>query len=463
MLSKHLVCCAVIAGSVMFISGCSLLSPSEFQAPQVTVPDHWQAGGNLLPVSQTPWWQQFHDSKLDRLIETVLQNNSDLALATLTLQKARLQAGLSRSERWPELSANASASRSKPLDGGSSSKSYQASVSVSYEADLWGKLAASENAARWQAMASAQDRESTAQSLAATGATLYWQIGYLTQQLALSQQSIDYAQSTLQLMQRQYAAGAVSKLNVLEAQRNLASQQASHSEFRQQLTQACNALGTLLNQPQPSMLQPDALPQGQMPAIAAGLPASLLQRRPDVKAALYALKSALASKDATYASYFPALTLTGSVGDASDELTALLRNPVGTLGAGITLPFLQWQQRQLNNRMADIDYQTAVINYRKTLYQAFEDVNNALTATQQYAYQAEQLQLQYDAASAAEKIYESQYRHGAIAIQDWLDAQQNRRSAQASLLQNRYQQLTTQATLYLALGGSEIAPMLPAE
>nr|WP_244859317.1 TolC family protein [Shewanella dokdonensis] len=249
---------------------------------------------------------------------------------------------------------------------------------------------------------------------------------------------------------------------MLEAQRNLAGQESSHSELLQQLTEAQNALAILFNQPPTQLpLQITKLPDGAVPEIAAGVPADLLVRRPDVKAALYSLRSALASKDATFAGYFPTLNLTGSVGDSSSELKELLRNPIGTLGAGLTLPFLQWNQMKINNKIADVDYQTAVITYRKTLYQAFEDVDNAISARRQYAYQGEKLQLQYDAAAAAEKIYESQYRHGAIAIQNWLDAQENRRSAEESLLQNRYNQLTAQATLYQALGGGEVAPAQP--
>ena len=204
----------------------------------------------------------------------------------------------------------------------------------------------------------------------------------------------------------------------------------------------------------------DKLPEGKVPTINAGVPADILVRRPDIKASLYQLKAALAAKDATFARYFPTVNLTGSVGDSSNALKDLLRNPVGTLGAGLTLPFLQWRQMSLNNDIADIDYQTATINYRQALYQAFQDVDNAISARQQYAYQGDKLQLQYDSAVAAEKIYASQYRNGAVSIQDWLNAQETMRNAEASLLQNRLNQLTAQATLYQALGGRDIAPAL---
>jgi len=450
--------CAIAVG-VALLGGCGSFMRSDFELPALTIPSHWQHTLVNEQVRVDPWWQQFQQPDLNKLVSQVLSSNNDLALATLTLRKARLQAGLAQDALYPQLSSNLSASRSNPLDGGESTKSYQAKLSVSYEVDLWGKVSAEMDQAQWSALASAEDRESTTQSLVATTASLYWKMGYLNQRIALSSRSIDHSRQTLALTQRQYDSGAVTQVNVLEAKRSLAGQEASHSQLIQQLTEAGNALAILLNQaPGEAFVEINALPDVAVPEIAVGMPADLLVRRPDVKASLYQLRSALASKDATYTRYFPSLSLTGSVGESTSELKELLRNPVGSLGAGLVLPFLQWNQMQINNDIAEIDYQTAVVNYRKTLYSAFEDVDNAISAKQQFAYQGDKLQQQYNAAVAVEAIYESQYRHGAIGIQDWINAQENRRAAEASLLENRYNQLTAQATLYQALGGSDIAP-----
>ncbi|MBW3517279.1 MULTISPECIES: efflux transporter outer membrane subunit [Shewanella] len=459
---------------IALLSGCGSVMRSDFEPPALAIPEQWQHTTVNEQVKVDPWWQQFHQPELDKLVSQVLITNNDLTLATLTLLKARLQAGLTRDDLYPQLSANLDASRNQPLEGGDATKSYQAKLSVSYEVDLWGKVSANIDQAQWAALASAEDRESTTQSLVATTASLYWQIGYLNQRIDLSQKSIEYSQQTLALTQRQYDSGAVTQVNVLEAQRSMAGQEAAHSQLIQQLTVAKNALAILLNQaPAADPVQSLAsggtwveikqLPDVAVPDVSVGVPADLLVRRPDVKASLYQLRSALASKDATYASYFPSLSLTGGVGESTSELKELLRNPVGSLGAGLVLPFLQWNQMQINNDIADIDYQTAVVNYRKTLYSAFEDVDNAISAKQQYRYQGEKLAQQFSAAAAVEAIYESQYRNGAIGIQNWIDAQENRRSAEAALLENRYNQLTAQATLYQALGGSDIAPPLAKE
>lgn len=447
--------CAVVI-SLVLLTGCGTFMRSDFEPPELAIPAHWQNVSVSQQVSLDPWWQQFQQPELNQLITQVLNSNNDLALATLTLRKARLQAGLSRDILYPQLSSSLGASRDQDFDGGDATKRFQADLSVSYEVDLWGKVSADIDQAQWAALASAEDKESTTQSLIATTASLYWQIGYFNQRIALSQSSIEYSRQTLALTQRQYDAGAVTQLDVLEAKRSLAGQEADHSQLVQQLNEANNALAMLLNQaPGQAWVEITQLPDNAIPDIAVGIPADLLIRRPDVKASLYQLRSALANKDATYASYFPSLTLTGGVGESTSELKELLRNPVGSLGAGLVLPFLQWNQMQINNDIAEVDYQTAVVNYRKTLYSAFEDVDNAISAKQQFAYQSDKLTQQFSAAAEVEAIYESQYRHGAIGIQRWIDAQENRRSAEAALLENRFNQLTAQATLYQALGGSD--------
>ncbi len=443
------------------ISGCSSFTRTEYQAPELDVPQQWQPLRSGQSVLTDFWWKQFQDPQLNQLIEQVLQTNNDLALATLTLREARLEAGLADDDALPQFSSSLSAEKERDLRSNDTSDTYKASVSVSYELDLWGRVSASIDAAKWSAMASAEDRESTAQSLAATTASLYWQIGYLNEHLTLSEENLNDARQTLELTQSQYQSGAASKLDVLEARQSVTSLEISHSELQQELTEANNAMAILFNQPPKDMqLNIHKLPNAPLPEVAAGIPADLLARRPDVKSALYELKSALASKDETASSYLPTLTLTGSIGDSSSQLENLLQNPLGTLGAGLVLPFLQWNQMELNKQISDVQYQSTIVSYRKTLYEAFEDVDNALSARQQYLYQGEKLKVQYEDTKAAEEIYTSQYNNGAIGITDLLDAQQDRRDAEASLLENRYNQYVIQATLYQALGGSDIAPGL---
>ncbi|WP_218186384.1 efflux transporter outer membrane subunit [Terasakiispira papahanaumokuakeensis] len=459
---KKTVLCLAIGLCVGPLTGCSHWTRSEFSSPAVEVPAQWAQAGSDSTVSQTPqmdhWWQRFADPQLDQIVTQVLATNNDLALATLTLAQARLQAGIADRDQYPDLSASLNASSQRPLtSGGSTTRRYGTTTSISYEVDLWDRLGALKDSADWTAQARWEDRESTAQSLVATTATLYWQIGYLQQRLQLAQSSIQYAEQTLKLAQDQYRAGAVSQLDVLEARRSLASQEATQRQLEQQLVEAQNAFAVLFGAPSKRLnAQIQRLPDQPIPQVQSGLPAEVLLRRPDVRAHLSLLRAALAEQDAVASQYLPTLTLTGSVGTSSSQLENLLRNPVGTLGAGLVLPFLNWHQMDLNKQLAANRYQQAVVSYRQTLYQAFADVENALSARRQLAQQHGFIQAQYQSALAAEKIYESRYQAGAVSMQNWLDAQQQRRSAQMSLLENHFQRLQAQATLYQALGGGDV-------
>ncbi|ELO1777085.1 efflux transporter outer membrane subunit [Vibrio fluvialis] len=447
---------STIALCVLLATGC--VARSELPEQNVTVPEQWQTGqtqSETQAISQ--WWTSFGDPQLNQWVEKVLATNSDLAIATLTLKQARLEAGLATSDTYPDVSASVSGERSKPLDGGDRSKSYQASLSVSYELDLWGKLSAAKDAAMWTALATQQEREATAQSLVATTAQLYWQIGYLNQRVELSNNDINDAKETLALTQSQYRHGSVTRVNVLEAERTLAGLEATHRDYLQQRTETVNAFAILFDQPPQDLATSiPALPDYAVPTIEAGVPADVLNRRPDVKQSLFELKSVLATKDNTDTNYFPSLTLTGALGGSSTELRKLLSDPIGTLGADLTLPFLNWNEMQLNRDIAQVKYESAIISYRKTLYAALQDVDNALSAKENYEFQAEKLQKQYDSAAEVARIYKSQYEYGAIDITTLLDAQENERSAKASLLENRYNQLVNIATVYQSLGGEDI-------
>ncbi len=446
---------ATVVLATLLMSGCAMRS--DFEAPQVDVPQGWVHSDNQHSVSIDKWWTRFGDPKLDQIIADVLAKNNDLAMATLTLRKARLQADLGRDDYYPDTSLSASGSKGKYLDSGNTSTSYNASLGVSYELDLWGRVSAYADQANWTAMATEQDRESTAQSLVATTATLYWQIGYLNDRIALGAKNIQAARDTLQMTQNQYDNGAVSKVNVLQAKQTLASLQTQQSQYQQQLVEAQNAFAILFDQaPQTAQRLANSLPTNPLPQVEVGIPSDLLARRPDVKAKLFELKAALANKDETDASYMPSFTLTGALGGSSTALRNLLSDPIGTLGADLALPFIQWDEMGINKDIAQVEYQSTIIDYRQTLYAAFQDVDNALSSKQQLAYQAEKLLEQYQSAEEVARIYASQYQNGAIQFSDLLDAQTDERDAKASLLENRYNQYVALATLYQALGGEDV-------
>lgn len=445
--------------AVTALAGCGAMVRTPYASPQVVVPQAWkQSATASADAVGEEWWRAFGDVRLDTLVDAVLRSNNDLAASTLKLRRAQLQAGLARDKLIPALSASGSVSTSRYLDNQTAittTRSNAATVAVSYEVDLWGKLGSQRDMAVWEAQATEQDRRSTALTLIGTTMDLYWQAAYLNERIDAGEQSISYAEQTLALVRVQRRAGASSDLEVFEAEQNVASQRASQTQWLQQRVETANALAILLDGPPGAEIAaPDRLPDTPLPAVRAGLPADLLGRRPDLRAAELRLRERSANVDATRASYYPDLSLTGALGTSSASLLRALQNPVASLGAGITLPFLQWREMRLNTKVSQNQLEEAVVNFRQTLYQAMRDVENALSARTQYAAQAILLKQAYEAATGAEGIYEIRYRSGAVALKLLLDAQETRRAAELALAQNRLDQLQTHVTIYQALGGA---------
>ena len=438
----------------MLASGCASLH-TPYVAPATSVSAQWQfAGGSVTAGSLSRWWTGFNDPVLDQLVEQALQRNNNLAAAAIRVRRAQLQVGLAENQFGPSFSGNANSGASRSLNGGGTAKSSGISLGASYEIDLWNRLGSQRDVAQWEAQATAQDREATALSLVATTAQLYWRIGYLNQRLAANLQSIAVARKTLELVQAQYRAGAVSGLELAEALQNLRSQEASQTTLLQQAVEAGTALGLLFDgTPVPDGSLPPRLPDALLPPVEPGLPAALLGRRPDLRAAEFRLREATASIDATRASYYPALSLTGGLGTSSTSLLNILKNPVASLGLGVTMPFLQRTQRDLDIKISEAQLDEAVVNFRQTLYTAFGDVDNALSSRQQLTAQAALLEQALVAARQAERLYEIRYRAGSVALKPWLDAQEKRRSAEIAVAENRLNRLTNHAVLALALGG----------
>ncbi|CAH0350052.1 efflux transporter outer membrane subunit [Aquabacterium sp. CECT 9606] len=451
---------AVALAVVAMLAACA--SPSAYRTPNVAVPVQWQqqqASSASAPTSTQAvvaerWWERFGDTQLTQLVDEALQRNNNLAVAALKVRRAQLQAGLAASAQLPSISLGANTSASRLLERGPTTRSTGVTAGVSWEADLWGRLAAQRNMADWEAQATEEDRAAAALSLVGTTANLYWQVAYLNQRIESGQQSIDYARKTLELVKVQHVAGSVTGLEEAQAQQTLASQEASQSQLVQQRVEARNALAILFDKPPSQTLgEVQRLPDIALPAVEAGLPASVLARRPDLRAAELRLRSSLAKVDATRTSYYPTLSLTGSLGSTSNALSNVLNNPLATLGAGLALPFIQWRDMQRNVAVSQADYEQAVLGFRQTWYQALADVENALSARTQLEVQARQLQLSLTAALQSERLSEIQYRAGAVSLKTWLDAQETRRVATNNLAQNRLNRLTNLVTLYQVLGG----------
>jgi len=405
------------------------------------------------------WWQGFEDPGLNRLIEQVLARNTDLVNAGLRLERARIQAGQTRDALWPVegVSASISSNGSRRIDQGDNwtqNDRSAASFSVSWEADLWGKLRGQRDIARWEAQASAEDLQATLLLLIVQSCERYWQLAYLNQSIATSEANLQRLERTAQLVQSRFNAGTATSLEIRQSQQSIHSQRSSLAGLQQQRIEARNALAILLDgQPWPLEDEPQNLQTTRSPEVAEGLPVELLARRPDLRAAELRLRQSLARLKISATNYYPRLRLTGSVGTSSSELGHVLSNPTAALGAGLELPFLNIREIRRNLKTSDIDYQLAANSFRRTLYTALFEVDNALSSREHLAQQVAASQASLEEAGHIMQIQESRYRNGVTDLRTWLDAQQTYRNAELSLTQTRRSQLLNDATLYRALGG----------
>lgn len=445
----------LLAAAGLLLSSCASATHTPYTRPPAALPAAFEHASPAAasPARGAPWWRGFGDPSLDALIDLAIARNPDLAAAAVRVRRAGLQARLTGNSLLPVPNGSLDSNYARPLSPGqAATRSSSATVGVTWEADLFGKLAADRDAARFEALATTEDRDAVYLSLIGSAAALHWQIALANERIALGERSLTYAGSTRTLVEAQYRAGAVSALERQEAEQTMTAQEAALSQLRQTRTEAREALVVLLDGARPPGPEPQSLEATTFPTAAAGLPAELLGRRPDLRAAELRLRGVLAQGDATRASFYPALTLTGGLGASSSSLLNLIANPIASLGAGLTLPFLNVRAMRFETAIARTRYEEAVILFRKSLYSALVEVENALAARAELAAQGDSLRRARAAAADAARLYEVRYRAGAVPLRTWLDAQERLRSAELALSGNTLARLQNQAALHQALG-----------
>lgn len=447
---KTLALCLAAAIS----AGCADTLKSEYRTPAVNYPAHWTddaAGKDTAPFN----WKAFSDPHLEGWLRQVMAANSDVKIAGLRLSRSRLEAERVSISHAPGLTGSVGA---EGRVGAASGAGSSARLSTGYEADLWGKKARQREAAAWESLAGVEDLQNAKLMLLAEASAGYWRIGLINQQTAILEQSIRYAEKTLQLAQARFDAGGASSLDVAEAQQNLLGQENRLTGLKRERLLRLNEQAALLGAPPGTRVpEPRTLSDGPMPQIHPGIPASVLGQRPDIRAREWRVREALAMSDVRRAEYYPAFSLTGSLGSSSTSLITLMHNPVGTAAASLSLPFLEWRQRGVNVKIARNDYEQRVQEFKKALYNAMGTIENELTLRDQLLAQEKRLRKVLALARETERLNEVRYREGAARISFWLDAQEKRRQAELELAENRFSQFRNLAGIYAEFGGPAIA------
>lgn len=455
----------VIALLVLWWSGCAV--GPNYKKPNVPVPPEYrglspeQAGkSDVASFAGEKWWDAFQDETLRELIRTALEQNYDVRIAATRILEARALLGITRADQLPSVNAGASAVNERiPQTVGRPSvetSANQVSLSLAWELDFWGKFRRATESARANLLAQEWAQRQVVTSLVSDVASAYFQLRELDLELEISRQTLASRQDSLRLTRILADGGATSMLDVRQAEQLVYGAAATIPDLERRIEQQENFISILLGK------NPQAIARGRKLTdqphaleVPAGLPSSLLERRPDIRQAEQQLVAANAQIGVARADYFPQISLTGVGGYQSSALTGLFAGPAGlwTFGGSALQPLFQGGRIKNRVRFAEARTQEATLVYQQTVQQAFRDVSDSLIAyrkNQEFRIQQEQLT---HSAEEATKLSTMRYKGGATSYLEVLDSDTRYFAAQLLLAQAQLRELQSLVQIYRSLGG----------
>jgi hydrophobe/amphiphile efflux-1 (HAE1) family protein/NodT family efflux transporter outer membrane factor (OMF) lipoprotein len=435
-------------------------APADYKAVDLGA---WKEGRPLDNVPRGAWWQVFGDAKLNELESQALSSNQDLKAAVARVDQARANARVARSEFLPNVNLDPSFNRQRyspnqnPSFGNVTADTFSTPVDLSYEVDLWGRVRRSFESARADAQASLASYYGVLLTLQGDVAQNYFSLRALDAEIATVNGTVDLRKEQVQLVRGRFEGGIGNDLDVARAETELATTEADAASLAQRRAELENAIAILTGS-NPSSFQLAAETnhwKPQPPEIPAGLPADLLERRPDVAEAERQLASANARIGVAKASFFPVLTLTGSGGFLSADVDSLFKwdSRTWSLGPSLSLPLFAGGRNKANYRRSQAVREEAVAHYRQQVLVAFGEVENSLSGIRYLTTQAEAQQRAVSTARRAADLATDRYRSGIVGYLDVVDASRDALQAERADAQLAGQRLIASVQLIKALGG----------
>jgi multidrug efflux system outer membrane protein len=458
---------AVAAVTVALCTGCTM-GPDYVRQP-VDAPAAFRfEPRDVADTANTAWWKQFGDPVLDQLIDAALANNLNVRVAAANVEQAAAIFTQTRSGLFPQVGYSGAGERARTSESGATrlpglvpnpQNAYQALLSVSWEIDLWGRIERQSEAARANVLATDEARRGVILTLVSTVATNYLTLRGLDEQLVIAKSTLDTYAESVRLYQLQFRYGQTSQMTVSQTQSQYETAAVQIPLLESQIAQAENALSVLLGR------NPGPIPRGKsiydlaLPAVPAGVPSALLERRPDLLQSEQSLIAANAQIGAAKALYFPTISLTGALGGASAELSNLFTGPARAwnytgqvVGPIFTFGAVSGQVAQ-----AEAAQQAALYNYRFSIQNAFADVDNALVANQKLKDQLAAQERLVAALRDYSRLAKLQFDGGYTSYTTVLQAQQTLFPAELALASLRASLFASAANTYKAMGGGWVA------
>ena len=439
----------------LVLAGCAVSEPAT--RVDVDVPTSWQQplpASNAATDIDAQWWQHFDSAQLDALMLSALAGNPDLAIAAERVIRAELQLRNAGASMLPGVNLDGSTAARDNTDSGSS-ESTSLSLNVSYEVDLWGRLANERQSAAALLNATRHDLDAARLTLASSVATTWFQAQALAERIDIARENLATAERIFDIVQARYRYGAASSLDVSQQRTTVLSQRAAIGPLQTQYRQTLSALAILLGEtPQHFSPEADSLLALNVPQVSPDVPADVLARRPDIAAAEARLAAADADVAAARAAMLPGVQLSGSGGLASTALLSLA-DPTGSLAlsAGLAQTIFDGGRLRAQTETVQSQRRELVEGYRLSVLTALKEVEDALDNAQRDRQQETAQREILTEAERALQLAELRYREGAGDLMSVLDAQRTLFQTQDELARQRLARLNAAVELYKVLGG----------
>lgn len=455
---------------ILLFGGCAV-GPS-YKRPSIDSPGQFRSDNFVTNESfaDLEWWNLYQDSTLRALVTEALTNNYDLRIAIKRVEQARLIAAQARAEFLPSATYNGSVGRGRNVLFGSPASANGASFSSAavtlnafWEVDLWGRVRRLNESARAQLLASEEARRGIRITLLGEVASAYFQLLELDNELEIAERTTNSFSESLRIFNRRVSGGKASALESSRAQAAFENAAGALPSIRERIANVENQLSVLLGRnPGPIPRSTSLSEQRLSPAIPAGLPSALLERRPDIREAEQLLHSATAGVGVAAGDFFPKIGLTALLGRASPELSAFTLGTANLWGVGVeaTGPLFQGGRLVARYRGAKASRDEAGLRYEQTILNAFREVSDALVSREQLAELREHQAREVNALEQAVKLSNERYVAGKAAYFEILESQQQLFPAELSLARTQRDQLLAVVSLYKALGGGWVGETL---
>ena len=457
---RNIIICSLLA---IVLSGC-MMGP-DYRRPSVETPASWRfEEKETREIGNTAWWEQFNDPILNALIETALKKNKDVMIATARIEEFAGRYGITRASLFPQAGAGAAAGRSRATDNGQTpltpatinpADNYSATLYATWEIDLWGRLRRAKEASRADLLSQEEGRRGVILILITSVASSYVNLRDLDKQLEIAKRTVQSRKETYDLFQLRFRGGVISELELSQVKSNYEQALATIPFLEKSIAQQENALSVLLGR------NPGPIPRGKMiddlvlPAVPAGLPSELLAKRPDIRQAEQTLIAANARIGVARALYFPTISLTGTYGFASNDLSTLFQGPSRAWSWNVPLNVPIFTAGAIAGQVeaAEAIQRQALILYQQSIQTAFREVDDALIDQRRSREELDIQTRQVESLRTYARFARLRFENGYTSYIEVLDAERSLFDAELARARTAGVLFQALVNLYKAMGG----------